>query len=337
MTRRDIVIDVLEFRNPVYVPWAWEMTSECEARLKKYLGADDLTEFTCSHFFDCVDQLDRFEQIDDKHFRDVYGVVWDRSVDKDIGTPSDWPIKNYSDLDKYEWPDANRDELYSEIAGQLCSHPGLFRRYLIGFSLYERAWSMKGMTDLLIDMVERPEFVEELLDMIVDHNLLRIHKAMAFDIDCIHFGDDYGMQTGLIMGINHWRRFIKPRLAKMFAPVRKAGKYVSMHSCGAVSELFDDLIEVGLNMFNPFQPEVMDVFALKKEYHGRLAFHGGMGTQKLMPLGTPDDVRDMTQRLIGAGSDGGYVFAPSHAVPPDVPPENILAMMEVLRSQPGAR
>ena len=105
---------------------------------------------------------------------------------------------------------------------------------------------------------------------------------------------------------------------------------------GAVSELFDDLIEIGLNMFNPFQPEVMDVFALKNQYHGRLAFHGGMGTQSVLPLGTPDDVRDMTKRLIEAGRDGGYIFSPSHAVPSDVPPENLLAMMELLRDQPGA-
>jgi uroporphyrinogen decarboxylase len=122
----------------------------------------------------------------------------------------------------------------------------------------------------------------------------------------------------------------------MFAPVRQAGKLVFLHSCGRVAELFDDLVEIGLNGFNPFQPEVMDVFALKKRYQGRLAFHGGMSVQKVLPFGSPKQVREATKRLIEAGREGGYIFSPSHAVPGDVPPENLVAMMEVLRAQPGA-
>jgi uroporphyrinogen decarboxylase len=119
----------------------------------------------------------------------------------------------------------------------------------------------------------------------------------------------------------------------MFAIVREAGRFVWLHSCGRVAELFDDLVEIGLNVFNPFQPEVMDVFAIKRRYHGRLAFHGGMSIQRVLPFGTPDDVRRQTRRLIEMGREGGYIFAPSHAVPPDVPPENLLAMMEELRGQ----
>ncbi|HET6442170.1 MAG TPA: uroporphyrinogen decarboxylase family protein, partial [Phycisphaerae bacterium] len=119
------------------------------------------------------------------------------------------------------------------------------------------------------------------------------------------------------------------------APVREAGKYVFLHSCGCVAELFDDLIEIGLNVFNPFQPEVMDVYAIKRRYHGRLAFHGGMSVQKVLPFGTPGEVREATARLLQAGRDGGYVFSPSHSVPPDVPPENLVAMMDVVRAQPG--
>jgi uroporphyrinogen decarboxylase len=135
------------------------------------------------------------------------------------------------------------------------------------------------------------------------------------------------------MGISHWRRFIKPRLARMFAPVRAAGKHVSMHSCGKVAELFDDLVEIGLQMFNPFQPEVMDVFDLMKRYRGSLAFHGGMSVQKVLPFGTPEEVRKATARLIEAGREGGYLFSSSHDVPRDVPPENLVAMVEVLKAQ----
>jgi uroporphyrinogen decarboxylase len=184
-------------------------------------------------------------------------------------------------------------------------------------------------------MIERPEFVEEFLDAIVEQNLKRVRKALALGVDAVYFGDDYGCQRGLIMGRERWRRFFKPRLARMFEPVRKAKKFVCLHSCGQVDSIFDDLVEIGLNLFNPFQPEVMDVFALKRKYHGRLAFHGGMSIQKWLPFGTVADVRRETLALIDAGREGGYIFSPSHAVPGDVPPENLAAMMQVLREQPG--
>jgi uroporphyrinogen decarboxylase len=335
MTKRQVVIEALGFRPPPYVPWAWGPTQQCADRLREHLGTDGLDRFIDTHFLDVGESVGRFQTVDENHVRDVYGVVWDRTVDKDIGTPCDWPIKKPADLARYTWPDCDNPAWYAGLPQLLAAKPGLFRRYCIGFSLFERAWTMRGMEDLLADMVERPEFVEELLDAIVEHDLRQVRHGLELDVDAVYFGDDYGMQTGLIMGARHWRRFFKPRLARMFEPVRRAGKYVSMHSCGCVVEIFDDLVEIGLNLFNPFQPEVMDVFAIRKRYHDRLAFHGGMSIQRVLPFGSVGEVRRETQRLIDLGRDGGYVFSPSHAVPRDVPPENLVAMVEVLKSQPG--
>jgi uroporphyrinogen decarboxylase len=108
-----------------------------------------------------------------------------------------------------------------------------------------------------------------------------------------------------------------------------------IHSCGKVDELFDDLIAIGLNCFNPFQPEVMDVYALLPRYRGRLAFHGGLSTQRTLPYGTVADVRAETRRLLALGREGGYIFAPAHDVEGDVPLENILAFVETVQGQPG--
>jgi len=108
-----------------------------------------------------------------------------------------------------------------------------------------------------------------------------------------------------------------------------------IHSCGDVDELFDDLVEMGLNCFNPFQPEVMDVEALIKQYRGRLAFNGGLSLQKTLPFGTPDDVRNETRWLIELGREGGYILSPSHAVEGDVPLENMLAFIDEVKKQPG--
>ena len=97
-----------------------------------------------------------------------------------------------------------------------------------------------------------------------------------------------------------------------------------IHSCGDVDELFDDLIDAGLNCFNPFQPEVMDVYDLLPRYRGRLAFHGGLSTQKTLPFGTPESVRAESERLLALGRGGGYIFAPAHDVEGDVPLDNML-------------
>ena len=132
-----------------------------------------------------------------------------------------------------------------------------------------------------------------------------------------------------------WREFIYPVLKRMYGTVREAGKYVTIHSCGDVDELFDDLIDIGLNCFNPFQPEVMDVDSIVKKYRGRLAFHGGLSTQKTLPYGSVDDVRKETAHLLELGKEGGYIFAPAHAVEGDVSLENMKAFIELVQQQPG--
>jgi uroporphyrinogen decarboxylase len=186
---------------------------------------------------------------------------------------------------------------------------------------------------LLMDFYDHPAFVRELLNTIADYNIAQIGEALKYDIDAVYFGDDWGQQRGLQMGPKLWREFIFPVLKRMYAVVKSAGKYVFIHSCGDVDELFDELIGIGVNCFNPFQPEVMDVIALLHKYRGQLVFHGGLSTQRTLPHGTVEDVRRETRRLLENGRDGSYIFAPAHDVEGDVPLENILAFMELVQAQ----
>ena len=118
----------------------------------------------------------------------------------------------------------------------------------------------------------------------------------------------------------------------MYGAVRDTGKTVFIHSCGDVDELFDDLVSIGLGVFNPLQPEVMDVEGIMEQYRGRLAFWGGVYTQRTMPYGTPEDVRREVRHMRDLWSGGGYILSPSHALEGDVPLENLLALIEEART-----
>jgi uroporphyrinogen decarboxylase len=334
MTKRNAVRTVLDGNRPPYVPWSLGFTREARQKLVAHFGQDDLQPILQNHFLNLGDAIGFFEDLGNDQYRDGFGVVWDRSVDKDIGNVVN-PQLAEPTLSGYEFPDPTADRVFAGIPEQLEAHGDRFRIFSIGFSLYERAWTLRGMENLMMDFIENPDFVHELFGAIADYNIAQVEKAVTYDIDAVYFGDDWGQQQGLQMGPQVWRDFIYPQLKRMYAAVRKAGRYVFIHSCGDVDELFDDLIGIGVNCFNPFQPEVMDVPALMKQYRGRLSFHGGLSTQKTLPYGTPEEVRRETRQLIELGAEGNYIFAPAHAVEGDVPLENMLAFIDEVQSQPG--
>jgi len=334
MTRREVIRGVLEWRRPPYVPWACSFTLEAYQKLKDRIGADGVEEELQNHLLGLGSGIGFFEDIGNDCVRDVFGVVWDRSVDKDIGIVRGC-VLNEPTLRGYRFPDPLDRRFFHDIPARIASEGDRFRVFQIGFSLYERAWTLRGMETLMMDFYDNPGFVHELFNAIADYNLAQVREALKYDIDAVYFGDDWGQQHGLQMSPGVWREFIYPVLKRMYGLVRRAGKFVFIHSCGDVDELFDELIEAGVNCFNPFQPEVMDVYDLLRRYRGRLAFHGGLSTQRTLPRGSVEDVKAETRRLLEAGAEGGYIFSPAHAVEGDVPIENMLAFLDVVKGQRG--
>ena len=334
MTKREVVRRVLEHQRPPYVPWHFSFTEEARDRLVEHYGTEDLDPVLGNHLLELGNAIGFFEDLGDHRVRDVFGVVWDRTVDRDIGIVEE-PVLPEPSLEAYEMPDPLDERIFADIPARIAAGSDRFRVFQVGFSLYERAWTLRGMESLMMDLCDHPGFVHQLLRTIADYNITQVGRAVEYDIDGVYFGDDWGQQRGLQMGPVAWREFIAPELKRMYAAVRDAGKYVFIHSCGDVDELFDELVDLGVNCFNPFQPEVMDVDALMEEYRGRLAFHGGLSTQRTLPYGRAEDVRAGTAHLISQGGRGGYILAPAHAVEGDVPLENMLAFIDQAQGQAG--
>jgi uroporphyrinogen decarboxylase len=335
MTKREVVRAALTGGIPPYVPWSFRFTREPLEALCAHFACtpEDLIEHTGCHILELGSDIGFFEDLGHDLHRDVFGVVWDRGMDKDIGMPASYLIQAPGDLDRLEFPDPCDRRFFADIERRIGRFPDRFRMFDLGFSLFERAWTLRSMEDLLVDMIEDPDFVHALFTRIADYNIAQVREALKYDIDAIYFGDDWGQQRGLIMGCEKWREFILPQIKRMYAVTRDAGKFQFIHSCGDVDDLFDDLIRAGVDCFNPFQPEVMDVHALLSAYRGRLSFWGGVSTQKTMPYGSPEEVRAEVLRMLEPGRQGGYILSPSHALESDVPMENILALLETAQAQ----
>jgi len=279
------------------------------------------------------DEMNSWEEIKPNIWLDEFGVEWYRSMEEDIGIVRNVLINN-DNISNFVLPDPDDVDRYVDYRKCIEKTIDGFIVVVHGFSLFERAWILAGMENVLSGMLSNKKFIHTLLDKILDFNLRVIDNVCSYDIDAILFGDDWGIQNGLIMGPELWREFIKPRVKKMYARTKKRGKYVFIHSCGMVDELFPELIEMGVDVFNPFQPEVMNVFELKKIYGDRLCFYGGISTQRTLPFGSISEVKDEVNRLIDEiGKDGGYFLSPSHNIPGDAKPENVHAMIEILQQQ----
>ena len=201
-------------------------------------------------------------------------------------------------------------------------------------TIFEVAWYLRGMENLLIDMVCNQEMAEVLLDEITEIRMGMAEKYARYGIDILMLGDDVSSQQDMIMDPGLWRRFLKPRLAKVIASAKAANPDILIfyHGDGNLQKIIPDLIEIGVEILNPVQPECMDPILIKKLYGDKLTLWGTLGTQTTLPFGTPEEVKQKCKELIETvGKGGGLLLAPTHTIEPEVPWENIQAFIDAAK------
>ncbi len=271
---------------------------------------------------------------------DEWGVWWKPASLHHFSHP-EAPLRGLRDfarLQEYPWPDLNeayRWEGVKECVAALHAR-GLAVAAYAG-SVFEHSWYLRGMEDLMVDMLEAPEIAHWFFDHTTSLQQFAATQFARAGTDILITGDDVAGQKAMLMKLKLWRMFLKPRLAATVRAVKQArpGAFVFYHSDGNVEPIIPDLIEIGIDILNPVQPECMNPAAIKLKYGNRLSFWGTVSVQQTMPFGTPNQVRDEVRaRIRTVGKGGGLILAPAHVLGPETPWENITAFFDAADTTP---
>jgi len=300
-------------------------------QLDAHFGSDDWRGHVRSYLEYCAYADDGIYRPGPDWTHDVYGCVWRRDrrpvhlEESVLKTPS---------LKGYRFPDP--DELFPpgwEAAARenIENNADRFTMGAIGQGLFERCWALRGFIECLTDAAGEPEFFEELAEAVTEHQLQLIDRLLPLPLDGILLSDDWCDQRGVMIGPDRWREVLKPRIARLYDRIKSAGKFTLQHSCGSVTPIIPDLVEIGLDVLESVQPEAqdMDPCTLKQRFGKDIAFWGGLGSQSLIPMGTPDEVRDEVRRLAEhMRVGGGFIIAPSKSLQPETPIANAVVLVE---------
>jgi uroporphyrinogen decarboxylase len=338
MTKRDRVLASVPRKALDAIPWQFDLTSAVRRGLCAYYGTDDLPAATGDHMAWAGFGGPRGFVADDPGpglYRSEFGTVWARAPrDLSVG---DWgemvahPLHEPS-LCGYEFPDGAAPGRADGIPAVRAQYPDHFL-VVGGPGLFESAWALCGFEGYLGHLVGEPTFVAELTQRLADFSCAVVAQAAGMGVDGIRFGDDWGFQDRLMVRPEVWRRLFKEAYRRIFSAARSLGIIVMMHSCGNITEILPDLIEVGVQVVHPLQPEAMDVALCRREFGRDVTFWGGLGSQSTIPLGTPEDVRREVRDRLELFRDGGYILAPAGAVPAEAPVENVVAIIEEAHRQ----
>lgn len=246
-------------------------------------------------------------------------------------------VETIEDLNVYQFPDPlapGRYELAEKMKARYKNEYAIIGD--LEATIFELSWHLVGMEKFLIDLTLEKEYVGELLNRAAAFHTVIGTQLIKLGADVIWMGDDFGTQNGMMISPDTYREVFKPlqrQLIKTFKDTNPDIK-IAYHSCGSIVPIIEDLIEIGVEILNPIQPQAkgMDLELFKQKYGDRLSFFGGLDVQGVLPHGTPAEIEEaVKQKLREAGRGGGYIFAPAHTIQPDTSLENIYAMYKAIK------
>ena len=341
-----------EFRKPDRVPIDYLADQNTDNRLKKLLSInseDELLEtLNCDFYYLPCRDISQNEGILDCYIGPElnmsekericpFGIRYHRgahkskfNVDEVIKGPLEG-ISNQEDILKHKWPKATYFD-FSVLHKECDSHS---KKVIIGglwSGIMGDSYRVFGFENFLLNMALNPELVATLINKITEVYLElndSVFSELKGKIDIWFFGNDFGSQDGLLFNPEMWHKFFYENIKNLVSLAHSYGIVVMMHSCGGISEIIPYLIDAGVDIIDPIQVTArgMEPESLAKKYNGKIVFHGGIDTQHLLVNGSVQEVRRNVAETINLlGSNGGYIFAPSQILGPDIPIENIIAM-----------
>lgn len=357
LTPRDNFFALMEGRDYAYVPFDVTMTAPVIETFQAKTGRDDFEAAMGSDFARCYPAYPQDRESWVAAFEAIgftvppraqvneYGMVFDQPDKESLGEA--WhlhhmlsPLEGIDDVSQLEalpFPDVEDPACYERMKNQIgeARQRGLVSIARQECTLFESSWYLRSMEELFMDLVEGNGIADWLLDYFTRRSCCVARAACEAEADVVFLGDDIGSQEDLMMSIDFWRAHFKPRLKRVVDTVREhqQGKiWVAYHSDGNIERALPELYEIGIDIINPMQPECMPVADVIRQYRDTGAFWGMIGTQTTMPFGTADDVRAAAAEQLQLADEGArLVIAPTHVLEPDVPWENILALVETVK------
>jgi uroporphyrinogen decarboxylase len=342
MKPRDVILAAINHEEVRPVPYILGWEGNVGERLAEHYGDPQWNRHLQTYMMGtAVVDTRRRPPIDREGYeRDLYGTLWrvDRRPfhleEPGLAKPTfggyDWPAPEAFFVDDEGVADARK--FCQENCGEYFVYANL------GWGLFEHCWGIRGFENVMMDAAAEPDFFEDLFDRLTDQFLAYVDFTCQSlpEIDAIMFGDDWGDQRGIIIGPERWRQVVKPRWAKVYDRVHSYGKLAMSHCCGSVVDIMDDVIEIGLDVFESMQPEArgMNPYELKRRWGDKITFWGCLGAQSIIPFGTPDEITAEVQKLFREmGMGGGYILAPAKGFQPETPTENAIAVIEACLNQ----
>lgn len=330
MTPRQIVQAQIDHRETPTVPYTLAYEEDVGQRLDEHFGGPAWRQRVVPYLVQCGGVCHPpTETIDATHHRDAFGTVWRTDelpnvvVKPGLRRPSmaGYAFPTASDFLDEDTKEATRQRLAAAADSfTTVSAPCLWQ-----------SWYVRGFETTLMDCVAEEDFYAELLQHFAELTLAVVEACADLPADAIMMGDDWGVQRGILLGPERWRRFFKAHYARIFQAIHDQGKRAIMHCCGSAADIMGDVVEIGLDVLESVQPEAagMNPYGLKRAWGDRITFWGGLGSQSTIPFGTPDQVRGEIRRLRREMSvGGGYILAPAKPLRPETPTENAVAVVE---------